>query len=65
MGRCVILFDHKPDHQNHHNENPDAEIRRAFGLDENGGSGIVRYWTLNPNDPNQQARTPWASSPLN
>lgn len=56
MGRCVILFDHKPDHQNHHNENPDAEIRRAFNLDENGGSGIVRYWTLNPNDPNQQAR---------
>ena len=58
MGRCVILFDHKPDHQHHHKENSDAENPRAFNRDENGngGSGIVRYWTLNTNDPNPQAR---------
>ena len=57
MGRCIILFDHKPDHQNHHEENPDAELKRAFCLNEDGtgGSSSVRYWTLDPNDPNQQA----------
>ena len=48
MGQCVILFDHKPDHQDHHNENTDAQNPRAFPN--------VRYWTLNPNDTNLQAR---------
>ena len=58
MGRCIILFDHKPDHQNHHKKNPEAEIQRAFQLDENGtgGSGSIRYWTLDQDDPNQAAR---------
>ena len=48
MGQCVILFDHKPDHQDHHKENPDAQNPRAFPN--------VRYWTLNPSDSNLQAR---------
>ena len=60
MNRCIILFDHKPDHQNHHQKNsdPGAEIQRAFCLDKNGtcGSGSVRYWTLDKNDPNKSAR---------
>ena len=58
MGRCIILFDHKPDHQNHHEKNPEAEIQRAFQLDKNGtgGSGSIRYWTLDQDDPNQAAR---------
>ena len=58
MDRCIILFDHKPDHQDHHCENPDAEIKRAFQLDENGtgGSGSVRYWTLDSDDPNKGAK---------
>ena len=48
MEQCVILFDHKPDHQDHHKKNPDAQNPRAFSN--------VRYWTLNPNDPNSQAQ---------
>ena len=48
MGQCVILFDHKPDHQDHHNENPDAQNPRAFPN--------VRYWTLNPFDSNRESR---------
>ena len=57
--RCVVLFDHKPDHQNHHEENTDTEIIRKFNLpkEENrGGSGIVRYWTLDQKDPNANSR---------
>ena len=56
MGRSIILFDHKPDHQDHHQENPDAEFRRAFSL--NGTDPdlhAVRYWTLDDADPNQNA----------
>ena len=60
LGRCVILFDHKPDHQNHHEENPDLDVEspRAFCLDKDGagGSGHVRYWTLDQNDVNKTAR---------
>ena len=48
MGQCVILFDHKPDHQDHHKRNPDAQNPRAFSN--------VRYWTLNPSDSNRQAK---------
>ena len=56
MGRSIILFDHKPDHQDHHHENPDAEFRQAFSL--NGADPnlhAVRYWTLDDSDPNQLA----------
>ena len=48
MEQCIILFDHKPDHQDHHRENPDAQNPRAFPN--------VRYWTLNPYDSNAEAR---------
>ena len=48
MKQCVILFDHKPDHQDHHKKNPDAQNPRAFSS--------VRYWTLNPSDSNRQAQ---------
>ena len=58
MGRCIILFDHKPDHQNHHQENPEAASPRAFNIDEspNMTGGIVRYWTLDKDDNNNRAR---------
>ena len=58
MGRCIILFDHKPDHQNHHEENPDADegFRRAFSLNgEEASLPAVRYWTLDAQDPNGHA----------
>lgn len=55
LGRCVILFDHKPDHQDHHQENPDSQIPRAFNTSPNGGRGVVRYWTLMEADPNRSA----------
>ena len=61
MGRCIILFDHKPDHQDHHEKNPEAEFKRAFRSEENATgenattSGSVRYWTLDRNDPNDKA----------
>ena len=61
MGRCIILFDHKPDHQDHHEKNPEAEFEQAFHLEENATgnnakpSGSVRYWTLDRNDPNEKA----------
>ena len=50
MGQCIILFDHKPDHQHHHNENSDPRVQnpRAFSN--------VRYWTFNPQDPNPDAQ---------
>ena len=51
-GRCVILFDHKPDHQNHHEENPDSENPQAFSTDGNTNYPAVRYWTLDHADPN-------------
>ena len=56
MGRSIILFDHKPDHQDHHRENPEAEFRQAFSL--NGADPdlhAVRYWTLDDSDPNRVA----------
>lgn len=62
MGRCIILFDHKPDHQNHHEPNPDADIKRVFRLEENKNctdpevGGPVHYWTLDKSDPNEKAR---------
>ena len=55
LGRCVILFDHKPDHQDHHQENPDSTTPRAFNISSNGGRGMVRYWTLMEADPNNSA----------
>ena len=55
MDRCVILFDHKPDHQDHHEENNEAAYSKAFNL--NGtGSDSVRYWTLDEDDQNSSAR---------
>ena len=61
MDRCIILFDHKPDHQDHHEENAEAEFKRAFHLEKSAvgdntpTSGSVRYWTLDRNDPNDKA----------
>ena len=57
--RCVIIFDHKPDHQNHHEENPDpdVEIRSAFSIDgQDHDQRPVRYWTLDEFDPNRFSR---------
>ena len=57
MGRSIILFDHKPDHQNHHEENDESKFKQAFSLD--GKDQIrpaVRYWTLDNDDPNRKAR---------
>ena len=57
LGRAVVLFDHKPDHQDHHLENPDWPEQEPFSL-----NGVdrpewpVRYWTLDPNDPNSNAQ---------
>ena len=59
MGRCIILFDHKPDHQNHHEENPDADekLRAAFSIDGiEPSKRPVRYWTLDEFDPNVHSR---------
>ena len=57
IGRCVILFDHKPDHQNHHEPNDDseAEYQKAFRVD-GVGNDSVRYWTLDEQDLNSYAR---------
>ena len=61
MGRCIILFDHKPDHQNHHEPNPDADTKRAFRLEKSANrinaevGGPVHYWTLDESDPNEKA----------
>ena len=53
MGRCIILFDHKPDHQDHHSENGESQFPRAFSLNgEDADKPAVRYWTLDDNDPN-------------
>ena len=59
MGRCIILFDHKPDHQNHHEENLEADdrFRQAFSLNgEDTNRPAVRYWTLDTHDPNTHAQ---------
>ena len=57
MGRCIILFDHKPDHQNHHEENPDAQFPLAFSMDGQNTSKLpVHYWTLDESDPNRSSR---------
>lgn len=57
MGRCIILFDHKPDHQNHHevNDDEEAEIKQAFSLNGEDTTHPVRYWTLDEGDPNEKA----------
>ena len=56
MGRSIILFDHKPDHQDHHYENPEAEFKQAFSLNGKDASlYAVRYWTLDDSDPNHDA----------
>ena len=53
QGRGIILFDHKPDHQDHHEPNQGAQFPRAFSLNsENPDEAPVHYWTLDPNDPN-------------
>ena len=54
MGRSVILFDHKPDHQDHHLQNDDAEYSKAFQLNGTDRDS-VRYWTLDGQDPNGHA----------
>ena len=58
MGRCIILFDHKPDHQNHHEENLDSGSPRAFRINdsESADGGTVRYWTLDQDDTNDLAQ---------
>ena len=57
MKRCIILFDHKPDHQNHHEKNPEAQFSRAYSLDgDDLSKPSVRYWTLDADDPNDKAR---------
>ena len=55
MGRCIILFDHKPDHQNHHepNDDPNTQFPSSFSLNsEDTDKPSVRYWTLDESDPN-------------
>ena len=57
-GRSVILFDHKPDHQDHHMPNPDPNTQnpRAYSLNGQDPNEIpVRYWTLDASDTNQNA----------
>ena len=57
MGRCVIIFDHKPDHQNHHEENSEAQVRSAFSVDgQDPAKRPVRYWTLDESDPNHSSK---------
>ena len=57
MERCIILFDHKPDHQNHHEENLVAQFPQAFSLNEQDPSKhAVRYWTLDADDRNTSAQ---------
>ena len=58
VGRITILFDHKPDHQDHHKPNSDPRTRnpRAYSLNGKDPAAIpVRYWTLDQNDPNNNA----------
>ena len=50
-----------PDHQNHHEPNPEAEFQHAFRDGESATgdnastSGSVHYWTLDRSDPNTRA----------
>lgn len=55
LNRCVILFDHKPDHQDHHFPNPVAQLPREFEIDGDSHNA-VHYWTLDENDPNHASR---------
>ncbi len=56
MGRAIILFDHKPDHQNHHEPNPDAQFSQAFSLDtRDPNEHSVHYYTLDADDPNTRS----------
>ena len=56
LGRSVVLFDHKPDHQDHHYPNSNAQFPRAYNLNSSNPSAPeVRYWTLDDQDPNQNA----------
>ena len=61
MDRCVILFDHKPDHQDHHEPNREAQYPKAFQINAEDHEG-VRYWTLDDHDLNQHARLISASA---
>ncbi len=57
LRRSIILFDHKPDHQDHHEENDKAKYKRAFSLNgEDSTCNAVHYWTLDHADPNRSAR---------
>ena len=58
LGRAVILFDHKPDHQDHHRPNPEARSPRGFALEGMTDVPRVRYWTLDPRDqgPNRRSK---------
>ena len=58
MGRCIILFDHKPDHQDHHIANDDSQQPRAFVLStgQEPAKTVVRYWTLDESDSNANAK---------
>ena len=55
LGRAVVLFDHKPDHQDHHRPNPEARHPRGFAHDDAETGPSVRYWTLDPADRNRDA----------
>lgn len=55
MNRCIILFDHKPDHQNHRepNDDPDTPFPSSFSLKgKDPSKPSVHYWTLDESDPN-------------
>ena len=57
MKRCIILFDHKPDHQDHHRENEESEFKQAFSLNgQEQKKPAVRYWTLDESDTNTSAQ---------
>lgn len=42
MDRCVILFDHKPDHQNHHERNKDAPQKMPHIRRSSNSTGKVK-----------------------
>ena len=55
-GRIVVMFDHKPDHQDHHQENSEAQFPRAYNHNgSNPSAPNVKYWTLDDQDQNQYA----------
>ena len=59
MDRAIILFDHKPDHQNHHEPNPDpnTQFPQAFSLNgQEPNQHPIRYYTLDAYDPNPHSR---------